>query len=99
MIEKGEFFWDEEEEIEVPEQSVRFFKSEDYQYLLSKTLVALDFNDSPGGEDQGNIDLKCSLKGNEDFIPRSSSNEDVFHFPGFFEKQLKAEWTKPMANR
>lgn len=48
-IEEGEFLLDEKEgEVEVSEQSVCFFKVEDYQYLLSKTMFSNFLNGNSG---------------------------------------------------
>lgn len=43
--------------------------------------------------------LKRKPKGNKEFFPRSNANEKVFLFPESLEKQLKAEWAKPIASR
>lgn len=50
--EEGEFLTDEEvEEISVPEQSDSFFKAEDYQNVLCKTISALELQDTWGEVD------------------------------------------------
>lgn len=45
------------------------------------------------------INPRNKSKGIREFFPRYSTLENVFPFPEFFEHQLKAEWTKPTANK
>lgn len=46
-------------------QFVRFFKSDDYQYLLSKMLAVLDLQGAPMGDNQtpAGSDHKCKTWG------------------------------------
>lgn len=101
--EVGEFSSDEEEEeTEVPDhQLIRFFKMEDYQYLLSKSLTALDLRGNPEAEEQTPTvpGQRHRAKGNQVYLPISKTREKVFPLPQYFERLLKAEWSKPMAER
>lgn len=97
--EEGESLSDEEEtEIQVPTAASRFFHTDDYQYLVSKTISALDLQTSEEEE----VNPKGSKQkpiGKVEFFPSLSPREQVFPFPAFFEKQLKAEWARSLANR
>lgn len=51
--EDGEFLSDEEEvNFQLPAPASQFFKYEDYLYLLSKTISALDLQTERDGDDQ-----------------------------------------------
>lgn len=70
------------------------------------TLAALDLQEILGGVDHAPTAAdhapttpKCRPKGNKELFPRSSTNEKIFPILEFFEKLLKAEWSKAMANR
>lgn len=97
-----EFLSDEEaEEADTPEASIRFFKFEDYQFLLTKTLSALEIQDASQGEDSrpSMTNPRNKTKGSKEFLPTQSVSPKVFPFPEFFERQIKAEWQKPSANK
>lgn len=67
---ESEFLSDEEvEDIKVSERSAFLFKSEDYQYLLSKSLAALDLIETPLDADTPNPGVHTRLKGMEKFFP------------------------------
>lgn len=91
--EEGDFLSDEEEElVNVPEQSIWILKADDYQYLLAKILSALEQREFPIGEDNtaSGWDKKVRPRGTKEFFSRSTAAKRVFPFPECFEKQLKA---------
>lgn len=74
--------------MEVPAPTLRFFKAEDYQYLLSKTISALDLQSSPegGGQASGVSEKKNCPKGKVEFFPPSTEPiEKAFPFPKDFQ--------------
>uniref|UniRef100_A0ACB8G8A6 Uncharacterized protein n=1 Tax=Sphaerodactylus townsendi TaxID=933632 RepID=A0ACB8G8A6_9SAUR len=89
-----------EEKMQVVEPSFRFFKPEDYSYLLSKCLSALHLKDISGeGKGKEKSGTKSTHAGNQKPFPGTPPTEEVFPFPEFFENQIMAEWEKPAANR
>lgn len=70
-----------------------FKKGEDYQYLLTKSLSALEIHDSiTAVEDSGQgTNPKNKPVGNKEFFPKNCSSEKDFPFHEFFKRQLKGE--------
>lgn len=103
--EDGEYLSNDEEVAVCPEESFsRFFSADDYQYLLCKSLSALELKPRLDGDKTKEPDFNPKTPrnkywGSADYFPQDSSVEKVFPFPVFFEKQLKAEWADPTANR
>lgn len=98
--EEGEFLSNNEEEEACPDCNIAcFFSMEDYQYLLCKSLFALDLKEALGGEETQDSDThhKNKSQGSGEFFSKGSLAEKVFPFPVLFEKQLEAEWAKPAA--
>lgn len=88
VLEEGKFLLDDEEtEIELPVPASRF-QTEDYQYLLAKTVSALDLQFSPEEEDQfkEGTKKKRHSKSKVDFFPSYTPTEKAFPFPEFFLK-------------
>lgn len=45
------------------------------------------------------MDIRNKTTGGGEFFPKGVLQDKVFPFPIFFQKQLKAEWSKPASNR
>lgn len=98
--EETEFLSDEEEvDFQLPAPTARFFKQEDYIYLLSKTMSALDLQSQPDGENPEEKQGKWRPKGKNEFFSIPQPTEQALPFPASFETQIKAEWNKPLANK
>lgn len=99
--EEGEFLSGEEsDDPGAPAQSARFFRQEDYQYLLTKTLSTLDLDEYPSADDKSGtqVNPKNIHQGNRESFPHGNKTEEMFPFPEYFEQQLKNEWVKPASN-
>lgn len=91
----------EEEEIIPGEQINRFFTMDDYQQLLCKCVSALDLKGPlpPEASQSPDDDPNNAIKGCGEFFPFQLYSPKVFLLPIFFERQIKAEWAKPAANK
>lgn len=94
----GNSFSEKVEEVKVPEEAARLFKAEDYSYLLSKDIAALELQEELGGGSghQPSVLRSKTMGTQEFFFPKEKSPKKAF--PQFFKRQLQAEWAKPMGN-
>uniref|UniRef100_A0ACB8G2D0 Uncharacterized protein n=1 Tax=Sphaerodactylus townsendi TaxID=933632 RepID=A0ACB8G2D0_9SAUR len=74
-------------------------EAEDCQYLLAKSVSALNMKAAEGGEEPIKLNIKSKHESDEEFFPCSTPSKKVFPFTKFFEAQIKREWEKPTANR
>lgn len=73
---------DKEEESPAGEKIARFFNAEEYQYLLCKSLSALELKGPPQEENPQELDTdpKNISKERGEYFPYQSSKEKVFPF-------------------
>uniref|UniRef100_A0ACB8FPL3 Uncharacterized protein n=1 Tax=Sphaerodactylus townsendi TaxID=933632 RepID=A0ACB8FPL3_9SAUR len=74
---EGEVLSDQEhmEDMKVTEQSSRFFKFEDYQYLLSKSVAVLHLGEAQSREESSKRKSTSLHKGDGEFFPTNANSK------------------------
>uniref|UniRef100_A0ACB8FHM8 Uncharacterized protein n=1 Tax=Sphaerodactylus townsendi TaxID=933632 RepID=A0ACB8FHM8_9SAUR len=106
-LEGARFSDTEEPTIEKTELTPQFFKQEDIQLLINKTISALDLQDQaeaekPPAPDKTNNPskpIKGYPKGKLTYFPPDTESHKFFPVPEYFVKRIQREWLNPTGRK